>query len=47
MIALCHPREYVERIRRAVPQIGLVQLEDDTVLSASSFEASQPMARGL
>jgi hypothetical protein len=31
-IALCHPMEYIERIRRAVPQTGLVQLDDDTVL---------------
>jgi hypothetical protein len=34
IIALCHPREYIERIRTAVLQIGLVQLDDDTVLSA-------------
>src|SRR4029450_5029350 len=40
IMALCHPREYIERIRTAVPQIGLVQLDDDTVLSAGSFEAS-------
>ena len=40
IIALCHPREYIERIRTAVPQSGLVQLDDDTVLSAGSFEAS-------
>jgi acetoin utilization deacetylase AcuC-like enzyme len=40
IIALCHPREYIERIRTAVPQSGLVQVDDDTVLSAGSFEAS-------
>jgi hypothetical protein len=45
-MALCHPREYIERIRKAVPQIGLVQLDDDTVLSAGSFEASLRAAGG-
>jgi acetoin utilization deacetylase AcuC-like enzyme len=45
-IALCHPMEYIERIRRAVPQTGLVQLDDDTVLSAGSFEASLRAAGG-
>src|SRR5258705_10938789 len=39
-VALCHPWEYIDRIRTAVPQMGLVQLDDDTVLSAGSFEAS-------
>jgi acetoin utilization deacetylase AcuC-like enzyme len=46
IIALCHPWEHIERIRRAVPQIGLVQLDDDTVLSAGSFEASLRAAGG-
>ena len=46
VIALCHPWEYIERIRRAVPQIGLVELNDDTVLSAGSFEASLHAAGG-
>jgi acetoin utilization deacetylase AcuC-like enzyme len=46
IIALCHPREYIERIRRAVPQTGLVQLDDDTVLSPRSFEASLRAAGG-
>ncbi|MFY9957181.1 histone deacetylase family protein [Bradyrhizobium sp.] len=46
IVALCHPWEYIERIRRAVPQIGLVQLDDDTVLSAGSFEASLHAAGG-
>src|SRR5260370_40246911 len=46
IIALCHPREYIERIRGAVPQIGLMQLDDDTVLSAGSFEASLRAAGG-
>jgi hypothetical protein len=46
IIALCHPWEYIERIRSAVPQTGLVQLDDDTVLSAGSFEASLRAAGG-
>jgi acetoin utilization deacetylase AcuC-like enzyme len=46
IIALCHPWEYIDRIRKAVPQIGLVQLDDDTVLSAGSFEASLRAAGG-
>ena len=46
IVALCHPWEYIERIRRAVPQSGLVQLDDDTVLSAGSFEASLRAAGG-
>jgi hypothetical protein len=46
IVALCHPWEYIERIRRAVPRIGLVQLDDDTVLSAGSFEASLRAAGG-
>jgi acetoin utilization deacetylase AcuC-like enzyme len=46
IIALCHLREYIEQIRTAVPQSGLVQLDDDTVLSAGSFEASLRAAGG-
>ena len=46
IVALCHPWEHIERIRRAVPQIGLVQFDEDTVLSAGSFEASLRAAGG-
>src|SRR5262245_66421207 len=46
IIALCHPREYIERIRTAVPQSGLVQLDDDTVPSAGRFEDSLRAACG-
>src|SRR5262245_66559176 len=46
IIALCHARQYIERIRSSVPQTGLVQLDDDTVLSAGSFEASLRAAGG-
>src|SRR4029077_7541459 len=46
IVAQCHPWEYIEQVRRAVPQSGLVQLDDDTVLSAGSFEASLRAAGG-
>ena len=46
IVAQCHPWEYIERILEAVPQIGLVQLDDDTALSAGSFEASLRAAGG-
>jgi acetoin utilization deacetylase AcuC-like enzyme len=46
IVALCHPWEYIERVRRAVPQTGLVHLDDDTVLSAGSFEACLRAAGG-
>jgi Histone deacetylase domain len=46
IIAQCHPWEYIERIRGAVPEVGLVQLNDDTVLSAGRFEASLRAAGG-
>jgi len=39
-IALCHPMEYVEEIRDASPQQGLVQLDADTSMSPGSFEAA-------
>ena len=45
-IALCHSMEYIERIRRAVPQTGVVQLDEDTMVSAGSFEASLRAAGG-
>src|SRR5260370_35736575 len=38
-IALCHPPEYIEQIRDAVPQEGLVRLAADTAMSSRSFEA--------
>jgi len=39
-IALCHPQEYIEQIRDAVPQEGLVRLDADTAMSSGSFEAA-------
>jgi acetoin utilization deacetylase AcuC-like enzyme len=39
IIALCHPLEYVEQIREATPQQGMVRLDADTSMSPGSFEA--------
>ncbi len=39
-IALCHPMEYVEHVRDAVPKQGWVRLDADTTMSPGSFEAA-------
>jgi acetoin utilization deacetylase AcuC-like enzyme len=39
-ITLCHPMEYVEHIREAVPEQGMVRLDSDTAVSSGSFEAA-------
>jgi acetoin utilization deacetylase AcuC-like enzyme len=39
-IALCHPMDYVEAIRNAAPDEGLIGLDGDTVMSPGSFEAA-------
>jgi acetoin utilization deacetylase AcuC-like enzyme len=39
ILALCHPLEYVEQIREATPQQGMVRLDADTSMSPGSFEA--------
>jgi len=39
-IALCHPLDYVEAIRNATPDDGLVRLDADTSISPGSFEAA-------
>jgi hypothetical protein len=39
-IGLCHRPAYIERIPAAAPAIGIVALDQDTMLSTSSFEAS-------
>jgi acetoin utilization deacetylase AcuC-like enzyme len=38
-IALCHPMDYVEEIREATPEQGMVRLDADTPISSGSFEA--------
>jgi acetoin utilization deacetylase AcuC-like enzyme len=39
-IARCHPLEYVEQIRDATPDQGMVRLDADTSVSSGSFEAA-------
>jgi len=39
-IALCHPIDYVEQIRNATPDEGMVRLDADTSMSPGSFEAA-------
>jgi len=38
-IALCHPVDYIEEIRAAVPATGLVHLDADTSMSPGTFAA--------
>jgi acetoin utilization deacetylase AcuC-like enzyme len=40
IIALCHPMDYVEAIRNASPQEGMVRLDADTSMSSGSYEAA-------
>jgi len=40
IIALCHPMEYVELVRGATPEEGMVRLDADTSMSPGSFEAA-------
>jgi acetoin utilization deacetylase AcuC-like enzyme len=39
-ITLCHPPEYVEGIRDATPDQGMVRIDADTAMSSGSFEAA-------
>jgi acetoin utilization deacetylase AcuC-like enzyme len=45
-IALCHPMDFVEEIRDATPQQGMVQIDADTSMSPGSFEAALRAAGG-
>jgi acetoin utilization deacetylase AcuC-like enzyme len=46
IVALAHPMEYVEAIRDASPEAGLVQIDADTSMSPGSFEAALRAAGG-
>jgi acetoin utilization deacetylase AcuC-like enzyme len=46
IVALAHPMEYVEAIRDASPEAGLVQIDADTSMSPGSFEAALRGAGG-
>jgi acetoin utilization deacetylase AcuC-like enzyme len=39
-IELCHPMDYIEAIRAATPETGVVRIDADTLLSPGSFEAA-------
>jgi acetoin utilization deacetylase AcuC-like enzyme len=39
-IALCHPMEYVEALRAASPDEGVIHLDADTAMSPGSYEAA-------
>ena len=45
-IALAHPIEYIEEIRRASPSEGMVRLDADTSMSPGTFEAALRGAGG-
>jgi acetoin utilization deacetylase AcuC-like enzyme len=46
MIALAHPRDYVEQVREASPKEGMVRLDADTSMSPGTFEAVMRAAGG-
>ncbi len=45
-IALCHPMDYIEAMRDASPQEGIIHLDADTSMSPGSFEAALRAAGG-
>jgi acetoin utilization deacetylase AcuC-like enzyme len=46
IIALCHPMDYIETIRNASPDEGMVRLDADTSMSPGSLEAALRAAGG-
>jgi acetoin utilization deacetylase AcuC-like enzyme len=40
IIALCHPMDYIDAVRSASPEEGMVRLDADTSMSPRSFEAA-------
>jgi acetoin utilization deacetylase AcuC-like enzyme len=45
-IALCHPLGFIEQIRDASPQQGMVHIDADTTMSPGTFEAALRAAGG-
>ena len=39
-VALCHPMHYIDAIRNAAPESGLIHLDADTAMSRGSLEAA-------
>ncbi len=46
VIALCHPMDYVDAIRNASPDQGVIHLDADTAMSPGSLEAALRAAGG-
>ena len=46
LVALAHPREYIEEVRAASPKEGMVRLDADTSMSPGTFEAVLRAAGG-
>jgi acetoin utilization deacetylase AcuC-like enzyme len=46
IVALCHPMDYVESLRKLSPEDGMVQLDADTSMSPGSFEAGMRAVGG-
>ena len=46
-VLLAHPRRYVERVRAAIPQEGVVPLDPDTWVSAGSLDAAMHAVGGI
>ena len=45
-LLLCHPQDYIDRIRMAIPAAGIYQLDADTHVSNGSFDAASRAAGG-
>ena len=43
----CHPAEYLAKVRRAVPDAGIVALDGDTILSPGSLDAALRAVGGI
>ncbi len=46
IVALCHPMDYVDAIRNASPDEGILHLDADTAMSPGSYEAALRAAGG-